>query len=121
MTIVNQLENELEAAYRNLTTVQELCTKQLNELRSATTFLLGWESDDEKRPCVLVARHFLDPHVVSSVQLHSWGVYVQTSSCVHVRGAPGVNAELANKSRQFDTQREALDYGKALLKELRDA
>jgi hypothetical protein len=110
-------DEELTQAYANLTSVQERCTELLNSVRAATSFSLGRDGDNDKRNFVLVARQFTETH---HPDVHPWGVFVCTSTGgVMIRGQ-GRNAELEEKSRQFDTQADALAYGWSLLAQLRN-
>jgi hypothetical protein len=116
------LAREAVVASENLTSVQRRCTELLNELRSASNFNLGKEGDDDQRDFVLVTKQYPQKGP-RPPEMHLWGVFVFSHKfgiCLLGTGRRDQPyANLAEKSRQFDSQKEALDYGWALLKELR--
>jgi hypothetical protein len=113
--------------YANLTSVQARCTELLLSVRAGTSFIFGRDSEDDKRDAVLVARQYhgskMDPQGQPYANLHDWAVFIHSSKvglCILGGMSTNEGKALAERSRQFDTQAEALAYGQALLKEIRD-
>jgi hypothetical protein len=120
-------ENERSAMFDNLTAVQQRCTELLVSVRAGTSFIFGRDSDDDPRDAVLVARQYfgskVDERGVPYLNVHDWAVFIHSTKlglCVRGGMSTDEGKALAEKSRQFDTQMEALAYGQALLKEIRD-
>jgi hypothetical protein len=121
-------DRELKAMLDNLTSVQKRCTELLVSVHAGTSFIFGRDSDTDPRDAVLVARQYFGSKVdpISGrpyANAHDWAVFIHSTKlglCVRGGMSTDEGKALAEKSRQFDTQMEALAYGQALLKEIRD-